>query len=49
VVDGAKKRGIPNYDTFMSLNFTMDTVIVLPDHKVSSIETGDGMPKCTVC
>lgn len=44
VVDEGKRRGIPNYDTFMALNFTMADVYVLSDAKISSIPLGSSMP-----
>jgi hypothetical protein len=44
VLDNGKRRGIPNFDTFMALNFTMADVIVVSDHQVSSIKTGPPMP-----
>lgn len=45
VIDQGKKRGIPNYDTFMAMNFTMADVIVLTDAKVYGIPQGDPLPK----
>ena len=45
VIDNGQKRGIPNYDTFMALNFSMADVIVLTDAKVGSIPLGPSMPK----
>jgi hypothetical protein len=44
VVDDGKRRGIPNYDTFLALNFTMADVHVVSDAKLSSIPLGSSMP-----
>ncbi len=48
VMEGGKKRGIPNYETFLALNFTMSLVRVISDDRVDSIPTGEPMPtlKC---
>jgi len=35
--------GIPNYDTFMALNFTMADVNVISDRRVHMIRTGKPM------
>ncbi len=48
VVDGGKKRGIPNYDTFLALNFTMADVIVVADSKLAGVPLGDSMPSLMV-
>ena len=48
MVDGGKKRGIPNWDTLVALNFTMADVIVLSDVKIAGIDTGDSMPSLMV-
>lgn len=48
VVDAAKKRGIPNWDTLVALNFTMADVIVLSDAKIAGIDTGESMPSLMV-
>ena len=45
IVENGKKRGIPNWDTFVGLNLTMADVHVASDHKVDSIPTGESMPK----
>lgn len=45
IIDQGKRRGIPNYDTFMALNLTMADVIVLSDTRMSTIARGDSMPK----
>jgi mannosyltransferase OCH1-like enzyme len=45
VMDGASRRGLPNYDTFMAMNFTMADVIVITDAKVAAIPLGPPMPK----
>eukprot|EP01035_Chromulina_nebulosa_P026893 gene26893-35276_t len=37
VVDQGQRRGIPNFDTFLALNFTMADVTVISDVKLSSI------------
>lgn len=47
VVDQGHRRGIPNFDTFLALNFTMADVIVLSDAKIGSIPVGESMPKLT--
>lgn len=47
VIDGGKRRGIPNFDTFVALNFTLADVIVISDTRVSQIPVGDSMPKMT--
>jgi hypothetical protein len=44
VIDHGKRRSIPNFDTFMALNFTMADVIVVTDHQVGSIKMGASMP-----
>lgn len=44
VMDHGIKRSIPNYDTFMALNFTMADVNVISDKRVHSIKTGKPMP-----
>jgi hypothetical protein len=44
VLDRGKKRGIPNWDTFVGLNFTMADVRVISDAKLHAIPTGDPMP-----
>ena len=44
VIDHGKKRSIPNFDTFMANNFTMADVIVISDHQINSIKTGNSMP-----
>jgi len=36
--------GIPNYDTFMALNFTMADVNVISERRVHMIKTGRPMP-----
>jgi hypothetical protein len=48
VVDGGKKRGIPNYDTFLALNFSMVDVRVLSDYKIGTIDLGESMPSFMV-
>ena len=45
VMDHGVKRSIPNYDTFMALNFTMADVNVISDKRVHSIKTGKPMPQ----
>lgn len=45
VVDNMMRRGIPNFDTFLALNFTMADVIVVSDGKLASIPLGPSMPK----
>jgi hypothetical protein len=42
------RRGIPNYDTFIALNFTMVDVRVLSDTRISTIEIGASMPSLMV-
>ena len=37
VVDRGQRRGIPNFDTFLALNFSMADVTVISDVKLSSI------------
>lgn len=44
VLDKGRRRSIPNFDTFMALNFTMADVIVVTDHQVGSIKPGPTMP-----
>lgn len=44
VVDKGKKRGIPNFDTFIALNYTLADVIVISDSRISLIPLGDSMP-----
>ena len=44
VVKCGLRRGIPNFDTFLALNFTLADVRVLSDWKVSGIPKGDPMP-----
>jgi hypothetical protein len=36
-VDRGQRRGIPNFDTFLALNFSMADVTVISDVKLSSI------------
>lgn len=45
VINDGKKRGIPNYDTLLALNFTMAAVRVITDAKLEMIPRGDSMPK----
>jgi len=45
VVNNGKKRGIPNYGTFLRMNFTMADVRVISDYRISTIELGELMPK----
>lgn len=45
VVNNGKKRGIPNYGTFLKMNFTMADVRVISDYRISTIELGELMPK----
>jgi len=45
VIEDRKKRGIPNWDTFVGLNLTMADVHVASDFKVDSIPLGDPIPK----
>mmetsp|Transcript_58362 Transcript_58362/g.114773 ORF Transcript_58362/g.114773 Transcript_58362/m.114773 type:complete len:396 (-) Transcript_58362:190-1377(-) len=44
VIDQGKRRGIPNFDTFMALNFTMADVLVVSDQRVNSMKLGSLMP-----
>ena len=44
VVDKGFKRGIPNFDTFLALNFTMADVVVISDSRIEKIPRGDSMP-----
>lgn len=44
VIDQGKKRLIPNYDTLEGLNFTLADVIVISDHRIEMIPTGENMP-----
>jgi hypothetical protein len=48
VMQRGKKRGIPNYETFLALNYTMSVVRVISDDRVDKIPTGTEMPvlKC---
>lgn len=48
VIDKGKRRGIPNYDTFIALNFSMVDVRVLSDTKITTIELGESMPSLMV-
>lgn len=43
-IDQGKRRGIPNYDTFMALNFSMGVVHIVSDVLLSSIPIGAEMP-----
>ncbi|KAJ1437647.1 hypothetical protein B484DRAFT_445043 [Ochromonadaceae sp. CCMP2298] len=43
-IDNGARRGIPNYDTFMALNFTMADVIVVLDSQVHAVKKGASMP-----
>ena len=45
VIEFGKKRGIPNWDTFVGLNLTMSDVHVASDYKVDAIPLGDAIPK----
>ena len=45
IIEGGKKRGIPNWDAFVGLNLTMADVHVSSDFKVDSIPLGESMPK----
>lgn len=47
VIDKGTRRGIPNFDTFVALNFTLADVIVISDTRLSLIPLGDSMPKMT--
>ena len=44
VIENGMKRGIPSFETFMALNYTMTKVIVLTDFKLSQIIIGKEMP-----
>eukprot|EP01039_Chlorochromonas_danica_P000548 gene548-589_t len=44
-VDKGHRRGIPNFDTLLALNFTMADVRVISDAKLSTIPLGESMPK----
>ena len=44
VIDQGKRRGIPNFDTFLALNFTMADVYVISDARLSTIPIGESMP-----
>ena len=48
VINHGKKRGIPNFDTFLALNFTLADVRVVSDAKVDMIELGPSMPNLSV-
>lgn len=48
VITKGKKRGIPNFDTFLSLNFTMADVRVVSDARIEMIPLGDSMPNLSV-
>ena len=41
VVDRGQRRGIPNFDTFLALNFSMADGTVMSDAKLSSIPVKD--------
>jgi hypothetical protein len=43
-MDGEKRRGIPNMDTFAKNNFSMGDVRVISDTKMRSIEIGPPLP-----
>lgn len=43
-MDGEKRRGIPNMDTFAKYNFSMGDVRVISDTKMRSIEMGLPLP-----
>ena len=43
VIDNGKRRGIPNFDTFLALNFTMADVRVISDSRMGQIPFGDSM------
>ena len=45
VIEDGKKRGIPNWDTFVGLNLTMADVHVASDFKIDGIPLGEPMPK----
>lgn len=44
VIDDMKRRSIPNYDTFVNLNFSMSDVYVISNVRLSAIPLGDTMP-----
>ena len=49
VMEDGKKRGIPNWDTFVSLGYSLGHVVVLTDFKMGRIELGEDIPPCTKC
>jgi hypothetical protein len=49
VIEGGKKRGIPNWDTFVSLGYSLNDVIVLTDFKMTRVEIGEEIPPCSKC
>ena len=44
VLDRGLKRGIPNWDTFVGLNFSMADVRVISDTRLHAIPSGEPMP-----
>lgn len=48
MVDKGERRGIPNFDTFLALNFTMADVYVMSDNKIRAIPLGSSMPNMSV-
>ena len=49
VVEKGKKRGIPSWDTFVSLGYTLTDLVVLTDFKIAAIPTGEDIPYCKNC
>jgi hypothetical protein len=43
-VENGKRRGIPDFDTFLAYNFTMADVIVISDTKMATVPLGDPLP-----
>ena len=49
VVENGEKRGIPSWDTFVSLGYSLNDLVVLTDFKIGAIPTGKDIPYCTKC
>lgn len=46
VMQNGTKRGIPNWDTFVALGYSLNDVVVLTDFKMARIAQGEDMPPC---
>lgn len=48
VIQGGLKRGIPNFDTFLALNYTLADVRVISDARIDMIALGPSMANLSV-